>query len=203
MKYIPKKMIKGSRFKKFFKALNEEEQEKTLQIMDKLILENKEYADEKNHEYLCNLFSCLALEMMFEENGKSRAESEKTVIEAMHRFVEPSIRSMKILARMPFFVSMLNSLMPIKFEHVAGYGWDIEFPKAERNRFAMTTHRCIFFDIFSKYGRPELTKGFCQVDNILYGALPKTKFSYTERIGEGGKKCDYVFERVKTEEKID
>ena len=201
MKYIPKRMIKNSRFKKFFKTLGKEEQEKTLQIMDKLIEENKEYADEKNHEYLCNLFSCLALEMMLEENGKSREESEKMVIEAMHRFIEPSIESMKILARMPFFVSILNSLMPIKFERVAGYGWDIEFPKSEGNRFAMTTHRCIFFDIFSKYGRPELTKGFCQVDNILYGALPKTKFSYTERIGEGGKKCDYVFERVTTEEK--
>ena len=123
------------------------------------------------------------------------------MIEAMHRFIEPSIESMKILARMPFFVSMLNKLMPVKFEHVAGYGWDFEFPKSEGDRFAVTTHRCIFFDIFSKYGRPELTKGFCQVDNILYDALLKPKFSYTERIGEGGKKCDYVFERVKTEEK--
>ena len=59
----------------------------------------------------------------------------------------------------------------------------------------MTTHRCIFFGIFSKYGRSELTLGFCQVDNILYGKLPKTRFSYTERIGEGGKRCDYLFER--------
>lgn len=42
--------------------------------MDELIEENKEYADKKKHEYLCNLFSCLSLEMMLEENGKSREE---------------------------------------------------------------------------------------------------------------------------------
>ncbi len=197
MRYIPKKMIKNSRFKRFFKTLNQEEKEKTLQIMEGLIEENGEYADRKNHGYLCNLFSCLALVMMMEGEGKSKEESERIVIEAMHRFVEPSIKSMRALARLPFFVRALNRLMPIKFRHVTGFGWDIEFPKSERNRFAMTTHRCMFFEIFSKYGRPELTKGFCQVDNILYGNLPKTKFSYTERIGEGGSKCDYVFEREK------
>lgn len=195
MKYIPKKMIKNSRFKVFFKGLDKEKQAKTLQIMDKLILENKDYADEKNYEYLCNLFSCLALEMMLEEKGKSREESEKVVIEAMHRFIEPSVKSMRRLSSLPCFVLLLKKLMPIKFSHVAGHGWEIDFPECDKNTFAMTMHRCIFFDIFSKYGRPELTKDFCQVDNILYGSLPKVRLSYSERIGEGGKKCDYVFER--------
>ena len=42
----------------------------------------------------------------------------------------------------------------------------------------------------------EMTKGFCIVDNLMYDNLPKTKFSYTQRIGEGRKVCDYTFERV-------
>lgn len=42
----------------------------------------------------------------------------------------------------------------------------------------------------------EMTKGFCHVDNLMYSDLPKTKFSYTERIGEDGEVCNYSFERV-------
>ena len=54
----------------------------------------------------------------------------------------------------------------------------------------MTTHKCIFNQIFTKYNMPEMTLGFCKVDNLLH-----TKFYYSQRIGEKGKFCDYSFER--------
>ena len=60
----------------------------------------------------------------------------------------------------------------------------------------MTTHACIYATIFAKYGVSKMTKGFCKVDNLLYSSLPKTKFYYTKRIGEGGNVCDYNYERI-------
>ena len=133
--------------------------------------------------------------MMLEEEGRGREESEAIVIKAMHDHMRPKEEPMKRLARHRFFVPFLKRFMPFKIARLAGLGWEIEFPESSKGRFAMTTHRCNFFEIFSKYGRSELTSGFCQVDDLLYGSLPKTRFSYTERIGEGGEKCDYVFER--------
>ncbi len=195
MRYSPRKMIKKSRFVDFAESLNDEQLAMTLSIMGTLIKENASYCDKKNYGYLCNLFSCFALAMMLEERGKGRKESEDIVIKAMHDYLAPQVPKMKALARHRFFVPLLKKLMPLKFARVAGYGWELEFPKAPKGTFAMTTHRCIFFDIFSKYGRSELTRGFCQVDNLLYGDLPKTRFSYSERIGEGGSKCDYLFIR--------
>ena len=188
-------MIAKSRFRDFYKGLNGPERTKTLQIMDKLIIENREYADKKNYGYLCNLLSCLALSMMLEEKGRNREESERIIIGAMHEFVSSSIPSMQRMTKHRLFVPFLKRFMPLKVSRICCYVWEIELPKIRKGQFAMTTHRCIFFGIFSKYGRSELTLGFCQVDNILYGKLPKTRFSYTERIGEGGKRCDYLFER--------
>ncbi len=52
---------------------------------------------------------------------------------------------------------------------------------------------CIYHQIFSKYGMPEMTAVFCKVDDILYSELPKAEFLYTEQIGRGGSMCDYTF----------
>jgi hypothetical protein len=36
-------------------------------------------------------------------------------------------------------------------------------------RFDMKS--CFYFDTFSKYGAPELTASFCQVDDLAYGNM--------------------------------
>lgn len=95
------------------------------------------------------------------------------------------------------FVPFLKIFMPLKFKKVSGYGWEITYPKTTKNKFSMTTHSCIFAQIFTKYNMSEMTKGFCMVDNLTYSNLPNTTFYYTERIGENGKFCDYTFERIK------
>lgn len=112
----------------------------------------------------------------------------------MYRYLEPKIPTMKWIAKHKWFVPFLKRMMPRKFKRTCGYGWRIAYPDASKNKFSMVTHSCIFEDIFKKYGMPEMAKGFCKVDNLMYDALPKTRFSYTERIGEGGKVFDYVFE---------
>lgn len=87
--------------------------------------------------------------------------------------------------------------MPKKVSRTCGYGWKIDFPViSSKYKFSMTTNVCIFAMIFTKYGMPEMTKGFCYVDNLMYDKLPNTKFYYTERIGEGRRFCDYSFERI-------
>ena len=197
MQYIAEKMLKASRFRDLAKTLNEDERARAIQNIDRLLDENKEYADSKNYGHLCNLLSALALVQMYEAEGRERTEAQQSVLEAMYRYLEPQVSSMQRLAAHRWFVPMLKLAMPIKFRHTLGYGWSVSFPKAPRHQFQMVTHSCIYAQIFAKYGMPEMTKGFCRVDNLLYDHLPNTKFSYTERIGEGGTRCDYCYERVK------
>ncbi len=195
MKYKANKMLKKSRFIDLSKKLNKEEYEITLKYIDKLISENKEYTDKANYEYLCNLFSSLGLVWMYMEKGKTKEESQKIVFDAMYEYLRPKVKSMQNLASHKFFVPLLKKIMPLKIKKTCGYGWDIEFPKTHKYKFSMTTNKCIFAQIFTKYGMSEMTKGFCAVDNLMYSELPHTKFYYTQRIGEGGKYCDYSFER--------
>lgn len=194
-KYNPQKMINKSRFKDFYGKWERKEQLQLVNKMTQLMNENLEYADSKNYSHLCNLITALAMVMILEENGKKRKQAEETVADAMYTFIEPKIASMQKLASNGWFVGFLKISMPIKFRNTLGYGWKVEFHKCSKNTFSMTIHRCIYHQIFRKYGMPEMTAVFCKVDDILYSNLPRAEFLYTEQIGTGGSMCDYTFKK--------
>lgn len=194
-KYIPKEMMAKSRFKDYYAKWSSDEQKRLFEIMERLIRENSEYADNKNYGHMCNLMTSLAMETALEERGKTRSEAQDAVAQAMYSFVQPTIASMQKLAGNSWFVGMLKLTMPIKFRHTLGYGWNVEFPKCGSGVYSMVIHKCIYRQIFSKYGMPEMTAIFCKVDDIMYSDLPRAEFIYSEQIGRGGSMCDYTFKK--------
>lgn len=194
-KYIPEKMIKQSRFSDFYSEWSERDKLRLHEKMSELIAENSNYTDDKNYGHLCNLITALAMVIVLEESGKSRSEAEKNVADAMYTFLESTKASMERLASHSWFVKLLKLTMPIKFAHTLGFGWDVEFPKCPSDRFTMITHKCIYQQLFTKYGMPEITAVFCEVDDLMYSSLPRAEFIYTEQIGRGGSMCDYTFKK--------
>ena len=194
-KYIPAQMIRKSRFITFFETWSENEKAQLIAQMNRLIKENQEYADSKNYGHLCNLLTSIAMIMVLEQNGRTREEAEKEVSEAMYEYIKPQIVSMKKLAGHGWFVRLLKISMPLKFKKTLGYGWSVEFPKCPSDTFAMITHKCIYQQLFAKYGMPEMTARFCKVDDILYSDLPRAEFIYTQQIGNGGDMCDYSYKK--------
>ena len=196
-KYIPRKMIPRSRFRDLYKEWDEEDRALLIDKMNVLLFENSQYTDSKNYGFLCNLLTSLAIVQVLESKGMPRKEAEQYTADAMYKFIEPQIKSMKKLASNGWFVRFLKLTMPMKFRNTLGYGWDVEFPKCGRDEFSMITHKCIFHQIFEKYGMPEMTAIFCKVDDILYSDLPRADFLYSQQIGNGGTMCDYKFRRKK------
>jgi hypothetical protein len=194
-KYIPRKMIPRSRFRDLYKEWDEEDRALLLDKMNVLLFENSQYTDSKNYGFLCNLLTSLAIVQVLESKGMPRKEAEQYTADAMYKFIEPQIKSMKKLASNGWFVRFLKLTMPMKFRNTLGYGWDVEFPKCGRDEFSMITHKCIFHQIFEKYGMPEMTAIFCKIDDILYSDLPRADFLYSQQIGNGGTMCDYTFRR--------
>lgn len=194
-KYIPSKMIPRSRFRDLYKEWDEEDRALLIDKMNVLLFENSQYTDSKNYGFLCNLLTSLAIVQVLESKGMPRKEAEQYTADAMYKFIEPQIKSMKKLASNGWFVRFLKLTMPMKFRNTLGYGWDVEFPKCGRDEFSMITHKCIFHQIFEKYGMPEMTAIFCKVDDILYSDLPRADFLYSQQIGNGGTMCDYTFRR--------
>lgn len=194
-KYIPRKMIPRSRFRDLYKEWDEEDRALLIDKMNVLLFENSQYTDSKNYGFLCNLLTSLAIVQVLESKGMPRKEAEQYTADAMYKFIEPQIKSMKKLASNGWFVRFLKLTMPMKFRNTLGYGWDVEFPKCGRDEFSMITHKCIFHQVFEKYGMPEMTAIFCKVDDILYSNLPRADFLYSQQIGNGGTMCDYKFRR--------
>ena len=194
-KYIPRKMIPRSRFRDLYKEWDEEDRALLIDKINVLLFENSQYTDSKNYGFLCNLLTSLAIVQVLESKGMPRKEAEQYTADAMYKFIEPQIKSMKKLASNGWFVRFLKLTMPMKFRNTLGYGWDVEFPKCGRDEFSMITHKCIFHQIFEKYGMPEMTAIFCKVDDILYSDLPRADFLYSQQIGNGGTMCDYTFRR--------
>ena len=194
-KYIPRKIIPRSRFRDLYKEWDEEDRALLIDKMNVLLFENSQYTDSKNYGFLCNLLTSLAIVQVLESKGMPRKEAEQYTADAMYKFIEPQIKSMKKLASNGWFVRFLKLTMPMKFRNTLGYGWDVEFPKCGRDEFSMITHKCIFHQIFEKYGMPEMTAIFCKVDDILYSDLPRADFLYSQQIGNGGTMCDYTFRR--------
>ena len=106
-KYISEEMISKSRFKDYYAKWSSDEQKRLLEIMERLIRENSEYADNKNYGHMCNLMTSLAMETVLEERGKTRSEAQDAVAQAMYSFVQPTIASMQKLAGNSQFVGML------------------------------------------------------------------------------------------------
>ena len=195
-KYIPEKMVQRSRFVAYFDSRDKNWQQGLLDRISQLIEENSEYCDSGNYGHLCDLLTSLAIVMVLEENGSTRENAEKAVADAMYSFIGPQIASMKKLSQHSWFVPFLKLTMPLKFKKTLGFGWEVEFPECPKDTFCMTTHRCIYQQIFAKYGMPEMTAVFCKVDDILYSDLPGAKFSYTQQIGSGGSVCDYSYKKI-------
>lgn len=194
-KYEPEKMIAKSRFRDYYATWEPDNRLDLMSRMSQLLEENSEYADAKNYSHLCNLITALAMEQVLEESGKPRREAQETVANAMYDFLRPMVPKMQKLASLGCFVRILKITMPIKFGNTVGHGWEVEFPKCPGDTYSLITHRCIYHDIFSKYGMPEFTAVFCQVDDMMYSELPRAEFIYTQQIGRGGDMCDYSFRK--------
>lgn len=143
-------MISQSRFIDLYNEWNEEYRALLIDRMNTLIQENSQYTDSKNYGFLCDLLTSLAIVQVLESKGMPRKEAQQYTADAMYKFLEPQVKSMKKLASHGWFVAMLKLTMPLMFKKSLGYGWDVEFPKSCKDEFSMTTHKCIFRQIFEK-----------------------------------------------------
>ena len=70
--------------------------------------------------------------------------------------------------------------------------WDSTF-EAEKDRFALTIHKCLWYDTCVECGCPEACRFFCECDNYSFGELKKVGFRRTQTLGTGGDCCDFHF----------
>jgi hypothetical protein len=73
-------------------------------------------------------------------------------------------------------------------------GWKVEWIKNDKTELAMNIHSCLYMELFSHYGCPELCKANCDSDFTTYKGLePKVFFERTQTISTGADFCNFRF----------
>lgn len=199
VKYIPKKMIKNSRYRKLFPTLNDSIQLRTYEIMTEKINDCKEYCDKGNYSHMCNLLSATCIYLSLMENGTCKDDAFKIVSTSMWSYVENTTgKKYRKLFKMPFAFNILGKLIPSFFSKGCGYGWKYVFHSDEsKNVIKFECEECIYAKLFKKFNVPELGPMFCHADDINYGNLTNIKFTRNHTLCKDSQPCDFHFTKEK------
>ena len=56
-------------------------------------------------------------------------------------------------------------------------------------------HRCFYVDVLGRFGAPELTRLFCDMDDVVFENIPGVRWERKNTIGRGGEFCDFRYYR--------
>lgn len=71
-------------------------------------------------------------------------------------------------------------------------GWEMEWVEDSDRCLAFNVRHCIYLDVLTAYGVPELTALYCKTDDWLSEALPSSiTWERTKTLGRGDDRCDF------------
>jgi hypothetical protein len=147
-----------------------------------------------------NILPGLALyEVLQEEKGDQAAALAEVEMLLHAGAVRSGLRkataALKYLPE-PFTLMRLVTRAAMRFGFPAS-GWETEWVEDSSQRIAFNIHRCFYMDTLTAYGAPELTRLFCQMDDVVYEVLPPSiQWERTGTLGRGNEVCDFCYRRV-------
>ena len=149
----------------------------------------------------CNILPCLAL---YQALCKGSDDREAVLAEVESLFSAAFARQRRLvllLARLPdpFAVFRKAARWALRWSYPPE-GWEIEPVEDSDRCFAFNVHRCFYLDVLTAYGAPELTSLCCQMDDLVYEALPPSiTWERTKTLGRGDDCCDFRWCRATPE----
>ena len=71
-------------------------------------------------------------------------------------------------------------------------GFVYRFPEHSANETCFDIVKCPYYETCCRYGHPEITKAFCDSDDVSYGDMhPKLIWGRTQTIGHGADCCNF------------
>ncbi|MCH7512160.1 MAG: L-2-amino-thiazoline-4-carboxylic acid hydrolase [Chloroflexi bacterium] len=148
-----------------------------------------------------SMLSGLALYQTLLEAGDDR----ETALAAMDALCAESVtglvRLMALLRRLPKPFAIFRRVEPWVVR--LGFpeeGWGVEQVESSEDCVAFNVNRCFYLDTLTTYGAPELTRVFCDGDDVYFPALePSIMWERTTTLGRGGDRCDFRWSRGASE----
>jgi len=162
-----------------------------------IISENQNYSKTLQKHLASGIVPAIACyEKLSHEYGKDRAYD--LIRSAITKYADEYGKLLILLSKTPFFYGMTKSVMPMFLNSLyPPDGWDFRWINDSPNVIAFDAHSCFYVDIFNKYKVGELTKIFCETDDICYRKFTNARWERTKTIGRGDEICNFRFYRRK------
>lgn len=107
--------------------------------------------------------------------------------------LDKSARMYRALMRFPGMYRMAPRIFDILIDRMYGIEAGFISPRVpDQKGFARNTIICPYLNACTKYDYPELTRIFCDADDICYDKMhPKLVWARTKTMGRGGDCCDF------------
>ena len=168
------------------------------EIFSKLEAESDYKGNEAIREHIqMKLLPPLAYYKALLSVGYSRTEALDYVRAEEKKTAEKKKESMSKVARLPFAYSIYRiGVRKFMTKNSPEEGWKTEWVRCDGNEIHFNLHSCIYNDLCSKYGCPELCTVYCENDEIAFsGLLPKIRFERSGTLGNGAECCDFHFRK--------
>ncbi|MDR1895567.1 MAG: L-2-amino-thiazoline-4-carboxylic acid hydrolase [Prevotellaceae bacterium] len=144
---------------------------------------------------LRSILPAVAFYRVLPRKGFTRADALALIRSSVLRSGQPMAKTFQTMGRLPFFFSLLRVMCPVSVKSEFGAsGWKMDWKENSRHRIAFDAHSCFYERVFKDFGMPELTPVFCELDDVIYGNIPKVRWKRTKTIGSGNDVCDFCFE---------
>jgi hypothetical protein len=136
----------------------------------------------------------LAFYQILRESGKSQESALAIVDQTFEKLFSDKLAKMKKLGSLPFIYPFLRLYIKPAMRQYPPEGWKIDWIQNDNKAIRFNMKSCFYYDTLSKYGAPELTASFCEVDDFIYGNMsPNVKWQRSKTIGRGETYCDFCF----------
>jgi hypothetical protein len=141
------------------------------------------------------IFPALAYYMSLLEHGFSAENTYENTLRETQKYAMISKNKNRILGKIPFFYYFFRiACKKVMNKQYPNEGWETDWVRYDYEEIHFNIKRCIYFEVTSQYGHPELCAVFCANDTTAFGGyLPKVKFERNGTIAEGNKLCDFHF----------
>ncbi|MCR5273714.1 MAG: L-2-amino-thiazoline-4-carboxylic acid hydrolase [Lachnospiraceae bacterium] len=161
---------------------------------DELIEENKNEPKEYYMHTRERIYPSIALFDALLAVGVERKEAEDFVTGYYRWRAGKMVPMIKTAFKIPGLYKLVPKIFfkmtNMSFGPKAGFASENAYLGKDEMRFDMV--KCPYYDNCLKYGCPEITKGFCDADDICYGNMhPKVSWDRTKTIGRGDGVCDF------------
>lgn len=146
-----------------------------------------------------NIFPVLAYYMALLEYGFSTEDAYANTLEETQKHATIAKKKNEKLGKIPFSYQLFKMFCKkVMGKEYPVEGWETEWVRYDNKEVHFNLKRCVYHEITSKYGHPELCTVFCANDTTSFsGFLPSIRFERSGTIGEGKKMCDFHFKNGK------